>query len=363
MKNICLFVDSLKGGGAERVVLNLASALTNMGHRVDIVVLGNGVDYCVEHIKYNIHILDILNHKKYLTKKFKYKDLARITEEKVIEIGVKFDLFISNNVVTDKICQYIKVENLYFCIHSSLLNNCKMKKVFITKLLCQLKYSLLIKKLYRKKNIITVSKGVMKSMLSTGLKPKNIEYIYNPVNFLDIRKQADEYVPVENNYIVHVGSFSRVKRHKFLIQAYKKSQVTQKLLLIGNFNTKHGRSCKKLVRDLGLEGQVIFKGFCPNPYPYIKNAKALVLSSEFEGLSMVLIEALVLGVPVISTSCTGPVEILVEELSPFLSPVNSVEEFSKNIKKVIKNPPLITDKFISKFDAEKKATQYLQLCK
>lgn len=68
---------------------------------------------------------------------------------------------------------------------------------------------------------------------------------------------------------------------------------------------------KKLVKDLGIENKVIFTGFKKNPYPYIKHAKLMVVSSDFEGFSIAILEALALGTPIISTDCpSGPREIL-----------------------------------------------------
>jgi glycosyltransferase involved in cell wall biosynthesis len=117
------------------------------------------------------------------------------------------------------------------------------------------------------------------------------------------------------------------------------------------------------VEELGLQDKVIFKGFNSNPFPYIKNAKALVLSSDFEGFGMVLVEALVLGTPIVSTDCpSGPNEILVDELKPFLSPVGDSEALAKNIKKMVSQPIKITEIYTDRFNAEVSARQYLSLC-
>lgn len=70
---------------------------------------------------------------------------------------------------------------------------------------------------------------------------------------------------------------------------------------------------KELVTSLNLENQVIFTGFKSNPYPLLSKAKGLILSSDYEGLPTVILEALALKVPVISTDCpSGPNEILPE---------------------------------------------------
>jgi glycosyltransferase involved in cell wall biosynthesis len=68
---------------------------------------------------------------------------------------------------------------------------------------------------------------------------------------------------------------------------------------------------ERLARDLGIDHRVDFAGFLTNPYPCYRASDAVVLSSRWEGLPTVLIEALSLGTPVVSTDCpSGPAEIL-----------------------------------------------------
>jgi len=89
----------------------------------------------------------------------------------------------------------------------------------------------------------------------------------------------------------------------------------------------------------------------------------MVLSSDYEGLPTVLIESLILKTPVISTNClSGPSEILIDKLEPFLSPIGDINALAKNIKNMVDNPVKITNKYIDKFSAEKSAEQYLSLC-
>ena len=66
----------------------------------------------------------------------------------------------------------------------------------------------------------------------------------------------------------------------------------------------------QLVSDLELRNVVHFLGFINPPYPFMKIADILLMTSKAEGFPLVLCEALCLGVPVIATKCTGPIEIL-----------------------------------------------------
>jgi len=133
---------------------------------------------------------------------------------------------------------------------------------------------------------------------------------------------------------------------------------------LGDDHQGTGKQIKKLVSDLNLQKKVIFKGFCTNPFPYIKNSKAMILCSDYEGLPTVLIEALILRVPIISTNClAGPDEILIDELEQFLSPIGDPKALAKNIKKILENPVRITEKYIDRFEAKSSAKKYLALCK
>jgi glycosyltransferase involved in cell wall biosynthesis len=354
-KNICLVIDTLSGnGGAEKSVLSLAQGLSNLNCRVDIIVLDNKVSsYPLDSFNFNVHNIDSIKHPiRQIRALKKVKPLQR----KIAEIGIDFDLFIASLGDSRRACKWAQLPNTYYCIHST------VSKTGISKLLRKTSY-FLQKKINKKLNLITVSKGIEKDLLEFGLEPTDVQTIYNPFDFDEIRRQAGAYQVDDEEYIVHVGRFGSGKRHDVLIKAYNQSNIQQKLLLLGDDDNKTGRSARKLVLDLGLQDRVIFKGFNSNPFPYIKNAKTLVLSSDFEGFGMVLVEALALGTPIVSTNCpSGPNEILVDELKSFLSPVGDIKMLAQNIKKMVDNPVKITEKYCKRFSVDVSAEQYLALC-
>jgi len=94
------------------------------------------------------------------------------------------------------------------------------------------------------------------------------------------------------------------------------------------------------VRELDLEVDVELPGFVENPYNYMKRAAVFVLSSIYEGLPTVLIEALALGTPVVATDCqSGPAEILQGGRLGRLVPVSDHKALAKAILDVLSHPP------------------------
>ena len=163
--------------------------------------------------------------------------------------------------------------------------------------------------IYSEKPMTCVSKGVLDYFKTLFPAHKNSQQIYNPLNVYLITRCAGEAQVEHKNYIVHVGKFKREKWHDILIKAYAASKTDKLLVLVGQGPLES--EYRSFVSQLNLNDKVIFADFHSTPYPLIKHADLLVLSSDFEGLGMVLLEALALNTPAISSDCrSGPSEIL-----------------------------------------------------
>ena len=128
--------------------------------------------------------------------------------------------------------------------------------------------------------------------------------IHNPVDPHKIRTQALESAPLpQRPFIVHVGKFKTEKRHDLLLQAFAQSSYTGDLVLVGQGPLQ--AELEALCIELQISDRVHFWGFHPNPFPIIKASELLVLCSDYEGMPMVLLEALSLNTPVLSTDCPG----------------------------------------------------------
>ncbi len=163
----------------------------------------------------------------------------------------------------------------------------------------------------------------------TGIRQK-VQVIHNPVVTPELLQRAEEplehpwFQPKEPPVLLGVGRLTRQKNFPNLIRAFAEVRKRRpvRLLILGEGEER--ASLEDLVRSFGLEGEVGLPGFVQNPYPYMKRAAAFVLSSDWEGLPTVLIEALALGTPVVATDCpSGPREILQGGRWGRLVPVNN----------------------------------------
>ncbi len=155
--------------------------------------------------------------------------------------------------------------------------------------------------------IITNSKGSANSLKYFVFNKKKIFQIYNPY----LKKINTKFFKKEN-YIINIARLRKQKDHKTLLKAFKiflNYNSDYKLIILGHGNLKS--DLELLCKKLGIAKKVIFKGWVKNTIPYLKKSKIFVLTSVYEGLGNVLIDAINYNVPCISTNCpSGPSEIL-----------------------------------------------------
>jgi glycosyltransferase involved in cell wall biosynthesis len=341
-----MILPSLSGGGIERVVITLSETLHKLGHTVHIVLFHNTIEFTINP-NITIHILE----------KKTPKHLKKLIDT-IEKSEATFDYIYAHYL--GGIVKKAKLHNRYYIFHTPLsirLKNGNFLQRVIRKQRLKLRY--------KNENIITVSKGIEEDFIKQGFKSKTITTIYNPFNFESILENAkvqDKDIPKEE-YIIHVARLENIsKRQDILIQAFAKSGLDCKLLLVGKGSRKETSRIKNLIKELNLEEQVLLIGFKANPFPLIKHAKLFVLSSDFEGFGMVLVESLFLNTPIVSTNCpTGPSEIMQGELANYLVPIRDINALAKKIYEAFTNPPKIEAKFLEQFDAHNIAKKYLSL--
>ena len=168
---------------------------------------------------------------------------------------------------------------------------------------------------------------------------------YNPIDIGQIQSDANNgVIPKEHEHIfkadkkviITAGRLVKDKDHQTLIKAFSKvnNQLNCELVILGEGPLKD--DLRNLAKKLEIEQNVHFIGFQQNPYAYFKQADLFTLSSLSEGFGHVLVEALAVGLPIVSTNCKpGAEEVLENGKYGELCEVGNHEEMAMKIKEVL----------------------------
>lgn len=323
-----LVINCLQGGGAERVVLTLGQGFYELGYEVHILRFKPLVQYDLSQ-NLNYHVLKFKPYKLIPGAKRRDRVFARAVDKYVLQHIGQPNIILSNLDRADSILSNSKLPNITYIIHNTVSLLYKFNKNYDAE---QLKKRMV--EIYAKHPCVCVSEGAQKDFIKSFGHITPTIAIHNPIDRDSIQKQADAFVPVYQNYIIHVGSFKDAKRHDLLVKAYAQTDQSMKLLLLGQ--GKHKNETEQLVTELNLTDKVVFLGFRDNPFPYIKHAQFKILTSDWEGFALVIAEALVLGTPVISTNCpSGPSELLPQNN---LMPMGNVGAIAEKMRQAMNNP-------------------------
>ncbi|MEM7185256.1 MAG: glycosyltransferase [Bacteroidota bacterium] len=185
-----------------------------------------------------------------------------------------------------------------------------------------------VRRQYQKADQIVSVSHYIKEMFDSHYQldvPHEVIYVGLPVETILREALQPPHVSLPNSYMVYVAGFRPVKNHLALIDAlevYLKLNPIS-LVLLGDGPLRS--EIEDRVKSLGLSEKVLLLGNVPNPYPIVKGATLSLMVSESESFSLVVVESMILGVPVIATDCGGPREILApdwnEQVSlPYQSP-------------------------------------------
>jgi glycosyltransferase involved in cell wall biosynthesis len=193
--------------------------------------------------------------------------------------------------------------------------------------------------------VVAVSQGAADDLLRTTRVPEErVHVIPNPIVAPEIFERAREHIDDpwfdsgEPPVVLALGRLAPQKDFPTLIHAFAlaRRMLPARLLILGEGSER--ARLEALVRRLGLQDDVLLPGLAANPYPYVAGSSLLVLSSAFEGLPAVLVEALALGTPVVSTDCeSGPREILDGGRYGRLVPLGDVQALAENVASVLEN--------------------------
>ena len=333
------------------ITRSLARGLQQQGHELHVVTFKETDKEKFQAYNSNINVHVFKKHYRWIPKNTRGRVLAPVLDNFIIgACGREPDLVLSNLLPADRLLAHSRL-NVYMVIHNTMSREVVDLDLDLSKLA----------KIYTKKPTIGVSKGVMTDFVNLFSKfdIKKSHYIYNPMDFDMIKILGDEALDMSDKYIVHVGKFTNQQRHDILIKAYHQSGVSEKLVLVGKGELES--QVQDLVKALNLEEKVIFAGFQSNPYPYIKHARLMVLSSIYEGLPTVILESLILKTPVISTDCeSGPDEMLPNKN---LTPVNDIDALASQISDALSNINSYKYDLKEDFFLENITKNYLKLAK
>jgi len=362
MDKIALFVPSLRGGGAEKVMVNLARGFVDRGLQVDLVLAKAEGPY-LSRVPREVRLVDLGAQRvlyslpglvRYLRRERPQAMLSALNHANIVAIWARF-------LSRAKTCLVVTEHST---LSLSTENTSSVRAKFMP---------VLSKTFYPYADaVVAVSRGVAEDLVaSTGLPPDKVKFIYNPVITPELFVKAEEplnhpwFRPGEPPVILGVGRLTRAKDFPTLIRAFAlmRKERLARLMILGEGEERP--ILEALVRDLGLEEDVELPGFVENPYPFIKRAAIFVLSSRWEGLGNVLVEALALGTPVVATDCpNGPREILEDGRWGRLAPVGDNAALAEAILEALEDgraPEGAPQRMVERFGLDAVVEQYLDV--
>jgi glycosyltransferase involved in cell wall biosynthesis len=326
-------MPAFSGGGSARVMLELATGFSDAGHDVELVVT-RARGELVDSVPKNVKLVD-LGARRIATAL-----PALVTYLRQERPDVVLSALAPANCIAVWARALSRVPfRLVLSEHSTLSLATAGATTYRARFL-----PALMRRAYPKADgVVAVSGGVADDLARTiGLSREQIKVIYNPVVTPRLETMSREPVhhpwlqPGQPPVILGVGRLTPPKDFPTLIRAFARlrEQHDARLMILGEGEERG--NLEELVTELGLEADVALPGFASNPYAYMRATNLFVLSSRWEGLGNVLVEAMACGMPVVSTNCpSGPAEILEHGRWGELVPVGNPEALGEAISRTL----------------------------
>lgn len=348
-KKVLFFINTLRFGGAERVVSMMVNHLKD-DYEIHLALFHKEIAFPVSE---DIVLVDLKenpstgNSLMLLRLPLIARKLSKYCKATEIELVISFLNRPSYVTAFMKSCwgfkgKIIMCERSYQSQMLNYITSSSYSYRFITKKLIHFAY--------QRANIIISNSIISKEDLQNNFAITTpIEVIYNPVDIAAIQQMSREPKPdcfsdAGAFYFIAIGNFRAEKNFGLLLQSFSLIQplINAKLIFVGSGALENTQ--KMLAHKLGINDHVIFCGFQQNPYKFISNANCLVLSSYTEGFPNVLLEALACSKTIVSTDClSGPRELLAPSSLPSQQVKEGIEVADFGILTAVNNSKALAE--------------------
>lgn len=333
-QQVILVIDSLRGGGAQRVCVNLANGLSKSGWSVDLLVLNLKDNNFIESLSETVNLIQLnKNHVR-----TSILSLLKLIYQKKPKLFLVFNYEFSVLLIFLRFFFKFKYK-----IISRNISNLSKKKEELNEAGFWSKniVNRFIGHFYHKADhIVNQCCSMQDDFIKINPKlRKNTSVIFNPLSnkIINYAENHDLSKIKKNDYLLCVGSLKKAKAFNYAIEGFAriaKHFPKLRLKIVGE--GKLEKQLKKIAMDLGIESRVDFEGFQKDIIPFYLYARATVLTSVYEGFPNVLIESILLGTPVVSFDCpSGPSEIIEKGVNGFLVEYQNIEDLKNQLYSVL----------------------------
>lgn len=357
---ISILLPDLRGGGAERVMIDLAHEFSNLGQDIEFVLMQTTGDFMpVAQRKFQIFDLGVPRTREVPSALARYLR-ARKPDAVIANMWPLTSAAVIGRAMSQHECRLLLMEHITLTQQYS-----SWGRVHAGMMAASMAAT------YRFADLVAaVSEGAAKDTARLArLSSERVKVLHNPIPqrrapSSEAMEHAEAlWVCPPGQRILTVGSFKDQKNHPLLLSAFADLGYPEARLMLVGQGAKE-TSLRAMAAELGITDRVVFAGFHLDPTPFYQTADLFVLSSDYEGLPTVLIESLACGTPVVSTDCpSGPAEILENGRYGVLVPVRDAQALACAMKEALAAPhdPDLLKQRASDFAPEIAAKRYLEL--